>query len=142
MRREFAEGTIVRRKPIDKKEPIGPYMRVTMANRHYVYARPINMKDDVIITRQLCHRVKVTNLMVSTGVIIGVLKGVQTVISHPATPQWKSLIDNQPELIMFYDNTGWYKAWCTIDLIETYRSFGENMVRICIGYIVDRHPLI
>ena len=140
---EFVKGALVRKKPLHKMSPIGPYMRVEMANSYYVYARSILCKDGQLLDRNLVHKVKVAQLCVSSNVAKDITRGLITTVTHTATTTWCKVVDDTPEIILFYSRDGWYKAWCTIIDAHQYRTTrGEKRVRISINRVIDRRPLL
>lgn len=136
----FPAGTIIRKKAINIGTPIGPYMRVDMANAHYVYATPIDSKDSTLLQRKNVHKPTVARLCVSSEVIHNILFYSTSSVTHKESKQWLKCVDNPPEIVEFYTSDGWYKLWCTLLFASQYRSAGEKRVRITIDRVIDRKP--
>lgn len=140
-KKEFSKGVIVRRKIIEREQVVGPYMRVEVANAHYVYAKVINCKDITMLTREHVHKVSVIELCVSYKTMDRIKNG-QYVISHEASKNWTKVCDERPELVEFYTSDGYDKVWCTIDEAFRYLSERRPRVKIIINNIIDQQFLI
>lgn len=141
-KREFGAGTIVRKKT-KIGVPIGPWMKVVMANAHYVYATPLHCKDLTLIQRDNVYKAKVLALCISEEKIEHIIHG-DIAISHIATSKWAALLDekNRPDIIMFYTVDGWKKVWCTIETVYLRCMLGDRIVRVIIDRVIDRYPLL
>lgn len=139
-KRMFPAGTIVRKKAINIGIPIGPYMRVDMANAHYVYATPIDSKDSTLLQRDCVHKPTIIRLCVSKIAIQNILHYGAPSITHKECKQWLKCVDDSPEIVEFYTSDGWYKIWCTLAYASQYISAGQKRVRIVIDRVIDRKP--
>lgn len=139
-KREFSKGTLVRKKTIGGI-PVGEWMLVEVANSSHVYAKYIGGKDVIMLSRKNVYKPKIAQVCISNDAMERILHG-DIVISHIATPAWKKLLNNQIEVVMFYTQDGWKKAWCTVEHIGMQPLLREKIVRIFIDRLIHRQPLL
>lgn len=140
-KREYPKGTIIRRKAAGSNLPYGPYLEVTKSTKHHVYAKNLFGEDQIIVDRDNVYVPTIKQLCVSESKIIDLFSG-GSCVSHPRTKAWERVLDNEPELVMFYTTKGWYKAWCTVDYVREYysSSLREYLVFVYISNVIKKEP--
>lgn len=139
-KREFSKGTLVRKKTIGGI-PVGEWMLVEVANSSHVYAKYIGGKDVIMLSRKNVYKPKTAQVCISKDAMERILHG-DIVISHIATPAWKKLLDSKVEVIMFYTQDGWKKAWCTVETIYCIPLLRERIIKVLIDRLIYRQPLL
>lgn len=124
-RPKFTKGDLVR-KCTQSGTPIGPWLKILMANANQIHAKVIDPIDTtiepMILDRKHVWKPKVIQLAVSEDTIRRVKTGRRE-ITHPASTKWKELFDNFPDIVVLYTMLG-EKVYCV-----------PNNVYYCIGQI-------
>ena len=139
-KREFPKGTLIRKKTASGV-PVGAWLRIEVSNSHYVYAHHLVSGDIVLLQRKNVYKPTISQLCISNEAMDRILKG-GIVISHALTNKWKKLLDTPTEIVVFYTQDGWKKAWCTVDTIKMVTHLRQRTVRIVIDRIIYRQPLL
>lgn len=133
----FKKGSLVR-KCTTSGTPIGPWLKIVIANASTVLANSVDelVEDTILLDRKHVWKPKITRLAVSKDCIQHVLNGYM-VISHKATPNWIKAFDQYPDgIVELYTIDGMTKIFCTVHNVYKRMSLRESTIQIIIDRII------